>query len=182
MTAMPVMPYEFRDWTVDDLARIPDDGLQYELLDGMLLVSPAPSKNHQRAVGRMFILLTTACPPGLEALVAPLDWRPDQLTSLQPDVLVLNTTDLHVPVSESMILAVEVLSPSTRRKDLFLKRSKYQDAGVASYWIVDPEAPSITALDLVDGRYVPVGEVTGEEVLTVEKPFPVTIIPSKLIT
>ena len=43
MTAMPVVPPEFRDWTVDDLDRIPDDGLQYELLDGMLLVSPAPS-------------------------------------------------------------------------------------------------------------------------------------------
>jgi Uma2 family endonuclease len=80
-----------------------------------------------------------------------------------------------------MILAVEVLSPSTRRKDLFLKRSKYQDAGVTSYWIVDPEKPSITALELVDGHYVTVGEAAGDEALFVEKPFPVTIIPSKLI-
>ena len=181
MTAMPVMPHEFREWTVDDLERIPDDGLQYELLDGMLLVSPAPSKNHQRAVGRMFILLTTACPPGLEALVAPLDWRPDQLTSLQPDVLVLNTTELDVPVSESMILAVEVLSPSTRRKDLFLKRSKYQDAGVVSYWLVDPEAPSVTALELINGHYVVVGEASGDEVLTLERPFPVLVVPSSLV-
>ena len=49
MTAMTVLPHEFRDWTVQDLAQIPDDGLQYELLDGMLLVSPAPTKRHQRA-------------------------------------------------------------------------------------------------------------------------------------
>ena len=181
MTAMPVMPHEFREWTIDDLERIPDDGLQYELLDGMLLVSPAPSRNHQRAVGRLFILLSAACPPQSETLVSPLDWRPDQLTSLQPDVLVLNTNDLDVPVGESMILAVEVLSPSTRRKDLFLKRSKYEDASVASYWIVDPEAPSITALDLVDGHYVTVGEATGDAALTLEKPFPVTIVPSSLV-
>jgi hypothetical protein len=48
MTAMPVMPHEFRDWTVDDLDLLPDDGLQYELLDGLLLVSPSPTKRHQR--------------------------------------------------------------------------------------------------------------------------------------
>ena len=181
MTAMPVLPHTFRPWSIDDLERIPDDGLQYELLDGMLLVSPAPSKNHQRAIGRLFILLTAACPPNFEAFVAPLDWRPDQLTSLQPDVLVLNSTDLGVPVTESMILAVEVLSPSTRRKDVFLKRSKYEDAGVASYWIVDPEAPSITALELVDGRYVTVGEATGDDAITLEKPYPITIVPATLI-
>jgi Uma2 family endonuclease len=182
MTAMPVMPHEFREWTITDLERIPDDGLQYELLDGMLLVSPAPSRGHQRAVARIFLQLTAACPTSMEVLFSPLDWRPDQWTSLQPDVLVLNTNDLDVPVSESMILAVEVLSPSTRRKDLFLKRSKYEDAGVASYWMVDATVPSVTALDLADGRYETVGEATGDEALTLEKPFPVTIVPSSLVS
>jgi Uma2 family endonuclease len=80
-----------------------------------------------------------------------------------------------------MILAVEVLSPSTRRKDLFLKRSKYQDAGVVSYWIVDPEAPSVTALELINGHYVVVGEASGDEVLTLERPFPVLVVPSSLV-
>jgi Uma2 family endonuclease len=178
---MPVMPHQFRDWTVGDLDAVPDDGLQHELLDGMLLVSPAPSRGHQRAAARIFLELTAACPTSREVLFSPLDWRPDQWTSLQPDVLVLNTNDLDVPVSESMILAVEVLSPSTRRKDLFLKRSKYQDAGVASYWIVDPVVPSVTVLDLVDGNYVTVGEATGDEPLTLEKPYPITIIPADLI-
>lgn len=80
-----------------------------------------------------------------------------------------------------MILAVEVLSPSTRRKDAVYKRSKYEDSAVASYWIVDPDAPSIIALGLVDGRYVVVGEAAGEERLILDKPFPVTIVPSQLI-
>jgi len=57
MTAMPVMPHEFREWTVADLERIPDDGLQYELLDGMLLVSPSPNYRHQWLSGRLFLLL-----------------------------------------------------------------------------------------------------------------------------
>ena len=181
MTAMPVVPPESRDWTVDDLDRIPDDGLQYELLDGLLLVSPAPTRRHQRAVSQLSLLLTHACPADLEVLVAPLDWRPDRLTSLQPDVLVLDNRDLNTEVAGSMILAVEVLSPSTRRKDLFLKRSKYQDAGVQSYWIVDPHTPSVTALELVDGQYVTVGEATGEQQVTVEKPFPVAIVPAALV-
>jgi Uma2 family endonuclease len=126
-------------------------------------------------------MLAQVCPPDLELLFAPLDWRPDALTSLQPDALVLNTTDLNAIVGETMILAVEILSPSTRRKDLFLKRSKYQDAGVQSYWIVDPEVPSITALELVDGQYETIAEATGDVAVTLEKPFPVTIVPAALV-
>ena len=182
MTAMPVMPYEFRDWTVDDLARIPDDGLQYELLDGMLLVSPSPTFRHQWASGRLFLLLTASCREGMKVLFAPLDWQPDPLTSFQPDLLVVRDEDVEIKnITRPLVLAVEILSPSTRRKDLFLKRSKYEDAGVASYWIVDTEAPSITVLELVNGHYVTVGEATGDEVLALEKPFRVSIVPSKLI-
>jgi len=88
---------------------------------------------------------------------------------------------LDAAVGETMILAVEILSPSTRRKDLFLKRSKYQDAGVQNYWIIEPAAPSITALDLVDGQYETVAEAFGDGAATLEKPFPVTIVPAALI-
>ncbi len=62
MSVMAVMPRESRDWTVEDLDQLPDDGLQYELLDGVLLVSPAPVKVHQRAITRMWRLLADACP------------------------------------------------------------------------------------------------------------------------
>ncbi|MET0864085.1 MAG: Uma2 family endonuclease [Nakamurella sp.] len=181
MTPMTVMPRESVEWTVDDLDLLPDDGLQYELLDGLLLVSPAPTRRHQRAAFQLGLLLTTCCPPEMEVLLAPLDWRPENRTSLQPDVLVLGNRNLESTAADSMILAVEVLSPSTRRKDTILKRSKYEDEGVASYWIIDPEAPSITALELVDGRYVTVGAAAGDDPLTVEKPFSFTVVPSALI-
>ena len=127
MTTMTVMPIGAAEWTVDDLDQLPDDGLRYELLDGILLVSPAPTRRHQRAVLQLGLVLQAACPPELEVLVAPLDWRPDRKTSLQPDVLVLGNRDLTSPAAESMILAVEVLSPSSRRKDAIYKHSKYED-------------------------------------------------------
>ncbi len=182
MTAMPVMPCEVRDWTVDDLDLLPDDGLQYELLDGMLLVTPAPIVVHQRAAARLHLLLAAACPPDMELFFAPLDWRPDQHTSLQPDLLIARNEDVEIKnIARPLVLAVEIISPSTRRKDLFLKRSKYQDGGVQSYWIVDPDAPSITVLELVDGQYVTVAEATCDEAVSLEKPFPVTIVPAALI-
>ena len=139
MTVMTVMPRESVEWTVDDLDLLPDDGLQYELLDGLLLVSPAPTRRHQRAAFQLGLLLTAFCPPETEVLLAPLDWRPDTRTSLQPDVLVLGNRNLESTPAESMVLVVEVLSPSSRRKDAILKRSKYEDEGIASYWIIDPK-------------------------------------------
>ena len=183
MTAMAVMPRESRDWTVADLELLPDDGLQYELLDGVLLVSPAPVPVHQRAIVRLAVVLDAACPPrGMEVFVAPLDWQPDLRTSLQPDVLVARDEDVEPKnIRRPLLLAVEVLSPSTRRKDQVLKRSKYEDVGVASYWLVDPEEPSVVVLDLIEGRYVETGRASGSTPLHVERPFPVVITPSALV-
>jgi Uma2 family endonuclease len=181
VTTQPVMPRE-RDWTVDDLDALPDDGLQYELLDGLLLVTPAPIVVHQRALTRLLVQLVGMCPPELEVFPAPLDWRPDRRTSLQPDVLVARKDELGIKnLTGPLVLAVEVLSPSTRRKDLVLKRSKYEDAGVESYWVVDPEVPSITAWDLVDGRYVDAGAASGEQPLHLQRPFPVDLTPADLV-
>jgi Uma2 family endonuclease len=182
MTAMPVMPRESRDWTVADLDRLPDDGLQYELLDGLLLVSPAPVTQHQRAVGQLHLLLAPACPTGLEVFLSPLDWRPDIRTSLQPDLVVVRDEDVETKnIRKPLVLAVEVLSPSTRRKDLVLKRSKYEDVGVASYWVVDPEEPSVVVYQLVEGRYVETGRASGSQELRVDTPFPLVITPSALV-
>jgi hypothetical protein len=78
MTAMtigtpgPLMP-PLREWTVADLDGLPDDGLQYELLDGLLLVSPAPAAAHQRASGNLFFALRSVRPPKLEVFTAPFD-------------------------------------------------------------------------------------------------------------
>jgi len=187
MSVMPVMPRESREWTVEDLDQLPrDDGLQYELLDGILLVTPGPVFGHQRATFRLARLLDDHCPAELEALLAPFDWRPDDRTSLQPDVFVFHRAHLNRPdqnsITQPLVVAVEVLSPSTRSKDLVWKRDKYERAGVQHYWIVDPVEPSIIALELQDDGYAEVGRASGAESLQVERPFPVTITPAELVS
>lgn len=182
MTTMTVMPRQSHDWTVDDLESLPDDGLQYELIDGVLLVSPAPIPVHQRVVGRLFLLLTAACPPDHEVFLAPLDWQPDERTSLQPDLLVVAKDKIGPKrINENLALAVEVLSPSTHRKDTVLKRSKYEDVGVPSYWVVDPNAPSFIAYELVDGHYVEAAQAHGDAPAEVAAPFPLRVVPSQLV-
>ncbi|MGH3825138.1 MAG: Uma2 family endonuclease [Pseudonocardiaceae bacterium] len=109
-------------------------------------------------------------------------------TALQPDVLVARHADLLAVdggkfLAEPPVLAVEVLSPSTRRIDRLSKLSAYEEAGVASYWLVDPdpETPSLHALDLVNGRYVEVGCPSGTHSWQAQRPFTVTVVPADLV-
>jgi Uma2 family endonuclease len=181
---MPVMPRE-HDWTVEDLDHLPDDGLQYELLDGLLLVSPAPVFKHQLVSGNLYALMRAACPRELVVLFSPVDWQPDPHTSLQPDLLVMPSELVEVEgarsVTQAVPLVVEILSPSTRRKDLVFKRSKYEDEGVGAYWEVDPSTPSIQAYELRAGHFADVGSASGPDALELRFPFPISITPSELV-
>lgn len=181
MGSMTVMP-RGGDWTVGDLDGLPDDGLQYELADGMLLVTPAPRPRHQRVLGKLAVLMHAAVPANLEVFFAPVDYRPHGRTSLQPDLLVVRREDVgELNITAPLLLAVEVLSPSTRSKDLLLKRGLYEQAGVSSYWVVDADEPSLRAWDLVDGAYVEVALAVGDEVATLRRPFSVEVTPSALL-
>ncbi|HEY8474535.1 MAG TPA: Uma2 family endonuclease [Natronosporangium sp.] len=102
-----------RPFTRADLAGMPDDGRRYELIDGVLIVSAAPGRLHQRAVGRLLRLLGDACPPEFEVLPGPFAVGLADDTELQPDVVgrVADLTDRDLPAAPA--LAVEVLSPST---------------------------------------------------------------------
>lgn len=78
------------------------------------------------------------------------------------------------------LLAVEVLSPSTRRVDLRLKRDRLEEAACGAYWCLDPVALTLVAWELVDGRFVEVASVAGDEVFEASRPFPVMIRPADL--
>ncbi|PZS23111.1 MAG: hypothetical protein DLM60_03270 [Pseudonocardiales bacterium] len=176
------------EFTVDELERMPDDGRRYELLDGILVVSPAPGVWHQEVALELAIRLRAACPPELHVVIAPFEWRGSRRTALQPDVLVARRGDLLAVeggkyLAAVPVLAVEVLSPSTRRIDRLSKLSAYEEAGVGSYWLVDPDPamPSLNALDLVEGHYVEVGCASGEQTWQAQRPFPVTIAPAALV-
>ena len=79
-------------------------------------------------------------------------------------------------------MAIEILSPSTRRFDLVLKRSRYEAAGCPHYWVIDPEEPRIIAWALRGGSYVEVADVVADEELVLEQPFPFRIVPATLVT
>ena len=169
-------------FTRADLSEMPDDGHRWELIDGALIVTPAPSEPHQDAVLGLAILLRQACPPELKAIVAPFDIALSDSTVMQPDVLVARRTDITFrDLPTAPVLAVEVLSPSTRHIDLMLKRARFEVAGCGSYWVVDPLDPSITAWDLDDGKYVEVGYAKGDDVFEAQLPFAVSVRPSDLL-
>ena len=102
--------------TEDDLAEMPDDGHRYELVDGVLLVSPSPNLGHQTCVGNLLILLHGARQAEHVVLVAPFDVRLSRTTVVIPDVLVTRKVDLTpARLEHAPLLAVEVRSPSTAR-------------------------------------------------------------------
>jgi len=172
-----------RPFTVDDLEAMPDDGRRYELIDGMLLVSPAPMLRHQKIVTSLAALLHARCPANLHTLAAPFAVRPSKKTELQPDVLVAREEDLTeklLPVAP--LLAVEVLSPSTAINDLNNKKAAYERLGVPSYWVIDPQQPTLTVFELdPDGRYQQIAEVKGDDVFEAMRPFPVRVVPVELL-
>lgn len=185
MSAVTTLPTH-RDVTIDDLAAMPDDGRRHELIDGTLLVSPSPRPVHQRVVGRLWRILDDACPAGLEAFVALLDVRLGDDTLVRPDLLVVRQAEVgETGVATPPVLAVEILSPSTRLVDLNLKKARYEIAGCPSYWGVDPgdsdEPAWITAWDLVDGSYVQAGHAAGDETVRLERPFAVEVTPNDLV-
>lgn len=175
MSVVVTLPHD-RDWTVDDLAWMPDDGFRYELVDGVLLVSPAPVPAHQLVLGDLYTALRAAAPEGLLVFFAPVDFQPTNRRSFQPDLIVVRREDVGPKnVTQPPLLAVEVLSPGTRAVDLTLKRRVYEESGVASYWVLDPDAGTLVAWELRDGAYLEVANISGTEVWTAERPFPVDV-------
>jgi Uma2 family endonuclease len=162
-------------FTIDDYYRIPDGG-RIELLDGVAVVSPAPSHLHQRVAGNIYMALRQALPRGFEVLFGPFDVyiRPGKM--FEPDVVVLRIG------SEEAVLAVEVLSKFGRSYDRHVKRRGYEERGVPSYRIVDPDAPSVTVLELTGtGHYEETGFFHGDDLCALDRPFPVRLRPSDLV-
>jgi Uma2 family endonuclease len=180
MGAVTSFPRKAR--TRADLAALPDDGNRYELVDGELLVTPAPATIHQTVAFNLAMLLGSARPPGFKVLFAPVDVVLAEDTVIEPDLVVARTGDFtakDLPVPP--LLAIEILSPSTRRRDLVLKRARLESAGCPSYWVVDPEVPSVMAWNLMDGVYVEVAKVVDDEAFHATLPFEVTVVPAELV-
>jgi Uma2 family endonuclease len=145
-------------YTIDDLDRFPDDGDRYELLDGVLLVTPAPRAIHQRIAARLQARLSNGVEsPAHGCVVGPGAISVPPRTQLQPDILVyparFGPNVEWAEITEHW-LAVEVLSRSSRVYDREFKRDAYFALGVPQVWIVDIADRSVEVWRARDAREV----------------------------
>jgi Uma2 family endonuclease len=130
-------------YTYDDYARLPDDR-RYEVIDGELYLTPAPTPYHQIVKGRIERLLEDHVAEAKLGMVldAPCDVVLSQFDVLQPDIFFISTARMAVIgekyISDAPDLVVEVLSPGTRKRDRFIKAKRYARFGVREMWIADP--------------------------------------------
>jgi|SRR4051812_43259374 Uma2 family endonuclease len=145
------MPAVRTEWTVEMLDELPDDGNRYELIDGELFVTPAPSDVHQLVVVALAARLRGYLRPTSvgRVLISPSDVRRGNPRNnrVQPDVFAVKLVDGRRPAYPfdlgDVLLAAEVLSPGNPRYDYQTKRQLYLGAGIPEYWIVDPEAQTV---------------------------------------
>ena len=152
-----------RPLTYEDLLELPDDGNRYEIINGELIVTPAPIANHQRVLLRLIRLLDdfTAKHGSGELFVGPFDVRLGPHDVVEPDLLVIGSARGRVPGSQNTFdgppdLVVEIISPSSRQTDLVRKMTLYARAGVREYWIADPGQRTLVINALQGETYVPI--------------------------
>jgi Uma2 family endonuclease len=146
------MPYAETDWTVEMLDALPEDGQRYEIIDGALFVTPAPSDVHQLVLGAFYVRIASYLRAGdvARALFSPADVRKDdrKRNRVQPDMFAVRLTDGQRPAypyqQSDLLLAIEVQSPGNPLYDHQVKRTLYLSNGVPEYWIVDAEARTVT--------------------------------------
>src|SRR5437764_8839874 len=150
-------------WTYEDYAALPDDGNRYEIVDGVLIMTPAPSAEHQDIVVEIFSALRTHIKlAGLgRVFTGPIDVDLGPKNVYQPDLVVVLNTHLDKVAEKKIIgapdLAVEVASPSTAAYDRLTKYDVYARAGVTEYWIVKPTRSTVEVLVLEHGEYRSLG-------------------------
>ncbi|MGI6413102.1 MAG: Uma2 family endonuclease [Syntrophomonadaceae bacterium] len=147
--------------TYQDYLNIPEEpGYRFEILDGMLVKEPSPSVIHQRVSRRLQRILEDYfgdVDSAGEIFNAPLDVTPLDYNVVQPDIFYVSgqqqmmVKDTHIDGAPELV--VEILSPSTRRKDRLKKMQIYQRAKVQHYWLVDPQERTLECFVLRDGLY-----------------------------
>ena len=156
------------DWTVDMLDALPDDLQRYEIIDGVLHVTPAPSDDHQYVLGEFYSVLREYLgrSPVARVLFSPADVRRGDRTRnrVQPDVFVVRLKDGKRPTYPyglgDLLLIIEVQPPSNPTLDYQVKRRLYLKEGVPEYWIANPDARVVSRWKGVDDP----GEVLSERI------------------
>ena len=150
--------------TYDDYCQIPDDGNRYEVIDGVLYMSPSPIVRHQIILRNLSFMLgawTKKTKAGT-ILFAPMDVVLSKHNVVQPDILFVSNERASIIEEKNLQgapdLLIEILSEGNRRHDEVRKRVLYESFGVLEYWIVDPVLETIKVYRLEDDRFTRVAE------------------------
>lgn len=177
-------------WTVADVLALPDDGThaRHEIIDGTLIVSPAPGYPHQRVSRRLAILLEQAAQAAGAAVEIFEAVNVETSSGLMiPDIAVVHAqaaryAQLTLPAS-AMVAVIEIVSPSTRRIDRLVKPGVYAEAGIPCYWRLELEpAATLSGFFLREGQYVEAAVVRTGRPVTVPVPYPVKVDLEQLLT
>jgi Uma2 family endonuclease len=166
------MPYD--GWTTDDLDALAPDGLRRELVDGVLIVTPFPVYSHQNAASMLFTILLATCPPSLRP-VNGVEIRINHKKCLIPDLMIVRSDGLgrnpKIFRPDEVVLAVEIVSPTTVSIDRVLKPSLYASAGIPNYWRIEPtEDFRLHAYALAGDVYAEAGEFDTQ--VSLKQPWP----------
>ena len=162
-------------YTVEDVLSLPDDAPRVELLDGVMLVVPSPTFDHQDIAGLLWYWLRQHAPRELRASQAT-GVAVSLNTTYEPDVVLVDADVAganHYTLAERVTLVVEVVSPATRKRDRLEKPGDYAAAAIPHYWRIEQDPVHVFAYDLVDGRYELVADAADELVLSM--PFPIRL-------
>jgi Uma2 family endonuclease len=146
-------------FTYEDLRLMPEDGKRYELMEGELFVSPAPSTRHQTVSRRLqFALMEALEKPGLAQIFnAPIDLVLDQHSAVQPDLVVVGLARSSIITKRALEgvpdAVVEILSPGSDDRDRHIKRRLYEKFSIPEYWLVEPEHGFLTVYRHHEGSY-----------------------------
>lgn len=156
--------------TYEDFCALPDDGKRYEIINGDLYMSPSPNIPHQKIIINLAAIIHGYVRKHKlgTVLVAPTDVLLSNHDIVEPDILFVSKENqsiiTHKHIKGTPDLITEVLSPSTSRRDLRLKRDLYARSSVPFYWILDPDGPRVIELQLMDGEYAVVRELEGDAI------------------
>lgn len=177
MTALSFNPNHY--YTVEEFAALPEDPSAHcELQDGVIVMSPKAAKEHMFAAFKLFGQIDPQLPGGLFAVgEIDVDLELETPVVRAPDLLIARTGAFGqrgIAKASDVLLAVEILSPSSRRTDTIHKPLDYADAGIPNYWVIDADAPvTATIYHLGDGEYEESQRADGT--FTVTEPCALTV-------
>lgn len=156
------------EWTEDDYFKLPETNRIIELSEGRLIITPAPTTQHQIVIANLFLIIGSYVISNNLGITttSPIDVRLYPGTIRQPDIVFIsneNKDRIHKQYMDAPDLAIEVLSESTEEEDRAKKFHEYAKAGITEYWIVDPEKCSVEVYILDNGEYKLLGRWSAGE-------------------